>query len=693
MRVSQAWPASMKIISPRLLLFAFLFAVALPSAAQIESQRVRGVGAEVVRDSTRALATPQTQPVVRRQPPSRFDGIAYQDTVAMLVVLVRFQDDNWGDCGYWWCHLERWPHTDFFGSGDDIPRTQLPDWASTLLVRDPERINEDDLTLQDSSLSAYYFWQSAAGPSGPHIVYGDVWPEVYVTERANRAYYNRRDSLGTTVRRRSGFGYLTKELLDNLVNRGLDPGKYDHDRDGVVDHIMMIFRRDSLYMGKGWATLSGYYDAGGTPDVDGNRRPDELRYWSEGRQDSVLVDWAHSGSQNFAADVDLRLFVHEYGHRIMNLGGHLPTLRYEEPVPGQPAICAYARMCGVPTTYDIATITLSAHERRRMGWLNPRVIRPSEGDVEGVELRDLYASGEAVLIPLGDNAVADTMMIANRQRLSFFDHQRAVPSLHPDYDYVYKGMATHGLHISLSDGDPSDQAGAYRYGFLPADGTYTARSRCTGAFPDCIGLHSYDGDLFGPEWVDQLTPWTRPNSSGLRRADLVPPEGLRHWFAIDRIRYKPDEPDSTMLFDFVADIRHRPQYLAVGSPWPVIRVDSWMGVESDEIVFADEVLVERGATLYIGADNVLSESPAGRHASLGAVRIAFERGLRMEAGARLVVGPEAEISVERGVLGGAGAEIVAEPGASIILARRVAFEGSSLLGEPSRALRNRFRRR
>ena len=148
-----------------------------------------------------------------------------------------------------------------------------------------------------------------------------------------------------------------------------------------------------------------------------------------------------------------------------------------------------------------------------------------------------------------------------------------------------------------------------------------------------------------------------------------------------------------MLFDFVADARQRPRFLAEGNPWPVIREDSWMGPESNDLVFQDEVLVERGATLYIGADDVLSDSLAGRHASLGALRITFENGLRMEDGARLIVGPEAEIVVDRGILGGPGAEFVVEPGASVVLGRTVRFEGRRLLGEPERALAERFRTR
>ena len=684
------------VSSTRLLPVLLLMAVTLCTAQKIPEQTQqprRGIRAQLAPDSTSRRVSGPARPPTPRQTAPRYNGIAYQDTVAMLIVLVRFQDDNWGDCGQWWCHLKQWPHIDLFGSGEAIPRSFLPDWAPTLLERDPERVNAEYLSLQDSSLSAYYYWQSIAGPSGPHVLYGDVWPEVYVTERSNRDYYNRRDSMGTTVRRPSGFGYLTEELLDNLVDSGLDLGRYDHNRDGVVDHIMMLIRRDSLYSGQGWAILSGYYNAGGVPDRDNDHRPDSLRYWSPERGDSVRVDWAHSGSQNFTHNAGRGLLVHEYGHRLMDMPGHYPMIRFEGNVPGAKPLCGYARMCGGPATNDGSATTLSVHDRRRMGWIVSQVLDSSSGDREGVLLHDLYTSGEAVLIPLGPGAAGDTLTLANRHRISFFDRERSVPSLHPDYDYVYRGLATAGLHVSVSLGDPRGRYSRYRYGLLPADGAYDRLSRCSGSHPSCPGPHTYDGDLFGPQWKAQLTPWTRPNSSGYRRSDLIEEGAQPQWFAIDRIRYVPNDPDSTMLFDFVADARQRPQFLAKGNPWPVFREDSWMGPESGGLVFRDEVLVERGATLYIGADDVLSDSLAGRHASLGALRITFENGLRMEDGARLIVGPEAEIVVGRGVLGGAGAEFVVEPGATVVLGRGVRFEGRRLLGEPERALVERFQRR
>ncbi|MDX1438378.1 MAG: hypothetical protein R3284_00605 [Rubricoccaceae bacterium] len=614
------------------------------------------------------LNTAQVAPQQHADPP----GIAYQDTVAMLIVMVRFQDDYWGDCGEWWCHLQHWPHADWGVTGEEIPRTRLPYWPATFLEKTPEDVREENLSFADSSMSAYFYWQSRLGSGGPHILYGDVWPEVYVTERPNRAYYNRRDSMGVEVRQNSGFGVLTKEMLDNLVHEGLDLGNYDHDRDGVVDHIMMIFRRDSLYRQQGWAVLNGVYKASGTPDLDNDRRPDSLNYWSPSRRDSVLVDYRYSGSQIFTDWPKRILIIHEYGHRLLDFPGHINVLQVGEVPHGERAPCGYARMCGIPATYDEASATLSVYERRKMGWLEPTVLRSDDGDREGVEVRDLYTAGDAVLIPLTEGAAGDTLEIANRQRIGFFDQHRRTSSLHPDYDWVYHGLAANGLHVAVTSGSPNATGPGqrYRYGFLPADGEYRHQSQCTGAAEGCNGPWVYEGDLFDPEGQNQLTPWTRPNTSGYIEypSTGVPPQ----WFALDAIRYTGDT-DSTMAFDFVADVRRKPHYMAEEAHWPVFREDSWIGPESDGLVFGAAV-IQSGNTLYIGADTT-AVSKTGFE-TLGPVHIVFEEGLNVEEGAFVVIGSEATVHVERGRFGGGGIIAILE-GADVTLSPGVDADPST----------------
>ncbi|NNF57727.1 MAG: hypothetical protein HKN04_05750, partial [Rhodothermaceae bacterium] len=254
---------------------------------------------------------------------------------------------------------------------------------------------------------------------------------------------------------------------------------------------------------------------------------------------------------------------------------------------------------------------------------------------------------------------------------------------------IYEGLATPGLHVALSRGEPRGHR--YAYGMLPADRAYDRTSRCRGAHASCLGPNTYDGDFFGPDTTPQLAPWTRPTSGGFPRSDQRPEDTAPVWFALDAMRYASDDPDSTMRFDFIADVRRRPDFLSTEAPWPVFRADAWLGPDFDGLVFMSEALAESGVTVYLGANDVRADSTAGRYASLGPVRLTFAEGLRLEPGARLVVGPEAEVLIERGVLGGPGAVLVVEPGARVTLGRDVRVEGARLEGEPNQALRRRFR--
>ncbi len=114
-------PASSTRLLPVLLLMTATLCTAQKPTQQTQ-QPQRGIRAQVAPDSTnRRIPQPARPPTpprpIPQQPTPRYKGIAYQDTVAMLIVLVRFQDDNWGDCERWWCHLKQWPHLDLFGTG------------------------------------------------------------------------------------------------------------------------------------------------------------------------------------------------------------------------------------------------------------------------------------------------------------------------------------------------------------------------------------------------------------------------------------------------------------------------------------------------------------------------------------------------------------------------------------------------
>lgn len=296
-------------------------------------------------------------------------------------------------------------------------------------------------------------------------------------------------------------------------------------------------------------------------------------------------------------------------------------------------------MCGAPHTYDVASTPLSVYERRRAGWVDPIVITVGDGDREGLTIRDLYTTGDAVLIPLDEGAAGDTLEIGNRQRIGFFDTHRTRGDLHPNYDYMYKGLATTGLDIAVTKGVPSHNFGRQRsvYGFLPADGWYEHYSKCSGSVEHCLGPWPYDGDLFRPDTKAQLTPWTRPNTAGFMRypsTDVTP-----QWFAIDDIRFVPGV-DSTMQFDFVSDVRRRPSYLDETEYWPVFRADSWLGWESDGLVL-DDGLILNDVSVYVGVDT--SSTTASGLASTQPVSVSFREGLTFEGSARLLIGAGSQV--------------------------------------------------
>jgi hypothetical protein len=531
--------------------------------------------------------------------------IACQDTLRALVVFVRFDgDDTWGP---------EWPNAD--AAGNPIPTRRLPPFARDILAPTPEAVAAT--TPEDSSLSAYFYWQSRNGPRGPHVLFGDVWPrnaqgepEVYVTAPGRPNHYYHRDA-------GRGYGYLTQEILDALTaSPGFDIGDYDHNQDRVVDHLFLVVKQDAAFRMEGWASLAGYGAAGGRPRQ-------ELWYWSPSRRDSVRVDWSWSGSQNLMANwANRKLLAHEYGHRLFGMPGHTPVIGLgENDVPlvvpatdgeGRHA-CAYNRMCGAPLNYDDAAWTLSGYELRRMGWAARIVLDPAAGDRRGLTIRPLYTSGEVVLVPLRPGSAGDTLSVESRQRNNFFDRYPPLDLHRYRMDTVWRELGTTGLLVTLSRGSPTGRASRYAYDVLPPDNQFDRRTRCSGPRDTCYPRDLYDGDMLRPGVATQLSPWTRPNTSGYTR---YPPGFEPNWFALTNVRYTGGA-DATMAFDFDADVRDG----------FTITSDSWMGGETSGVSLTGLVVVAGGATLTVEA---------------GAA-VTFGAGLRVEQGARLVVEEGAEV--------------------------------------------------
>ncbi|MGB3541695.1 hypothetical protein, partial [Rubrivirga sp.] len=173
-------------------------------------------------EHTRALGSPA--PADLRATPG---SIAFEDSVHALVVFLRFQDDTASA-----------PEWDIEG---DPGLEDVPAWGLDLFKEDPDDVRAS-MGLDDPSLSAYFFRQSQGGPGRAHILTGEVWPRhrgrphVLTPSRPSTAYASGRGQ---------GYGFLIQEVIDGLVDQpGFDLARFDANRDGELDHLMLIVRRD-----------------------------------------------------------------------------------------------------------------------------------------------------------------------------------------------------------------------------------------------------------------------------------------------------------------------------------------------------------------------------------------------------------------------------------------------------------------
>jgi hypothetical protein len=252
------------------------------------------------------------------------------------------------------------------------------------------------------------------------------------------------------------------------------------------------------------------------------------------------------------------------------------------------------------------TFTISAYERERLGWIRCDVL---QSDRDSVRLGDLYTSSMCIKVPFGAGRGRRTLYLSHHQRIGFFDRYRRGG----DHGQFELGLLrTTGLLVMVADGRRVD--------VLPADGTLDLS----------VDNAGYEGDLYGPNTRQQLTPWTRPNSNGFSH---YPPDYRPAWQALDRIRYD-DERHGELVFDFIEDFRTRPD----------LREDSWIGPETEGYRFDAPLRVLNGSTLKIETELTvaggLSLAPGTR------LHLAAGSRLTVSRGAVLAVGDEAELVVE-----------------------------------------------
>lgn len=465
--------------------------------------------------------------------------LPFADTLHALVVFVQFRDDP--EPGNPSLAYRGWPL-----------KSTLPTFASDLLAPRPEP------PFSDSTLTAYYHQQSL----GQFVIYGEVYDSVLVSQHAE-ARYHRPDG---------GYGYLTKETLDRIDALGFDFSRFDHNRDGQFDYLFLILRGDTQRDAKRftWTGISCLDAAcGGGPAA--GRPTRDLTY------DGLTFDWRSSGSillHRTPGNVlphryHVRLMAHELGHDLWRpFFNHIPAIttndvpqRSNRSPRGTDCI-GYALMAGAGGGWDCrGDETISAFERKLLGWIDCTPLITPRSDVV---LGDLYTSSDCFTVPLTGDAAGRIVYLSNRQRLGPFDRYRRSTG---DGTYEMGLLRTTGLLATLAEGN--------RFDVLPADNTL-----------DLAPANApYQGDLFGPGTSRQLTPWTRPNTSGF--TDY--PAGYEpSWQAIDRIRYT-GTADRSMAFDFIADFRTQ----------PVIRADSWIGEETAGFVFQRPITITAGSTLYV----------------------------------------------------------------------------------------------
>ena len=495
----------------------------------------------------------------------------HTDTLRALIVFTQFQDDlNAGDPAVF---HRAWP---LFEN-----RSMLPKFARHILAPTPSP------PFPDSSLTSYFYEQS----NGQFVLFGEVYDSVLVSHHPEARYH----------RGQGGYGDLTVELLDRIDSNGFDFTRYDHNGDGLLDHVFVVVRGDSQRDARrfGW-TGASCLDARCSGSIAGGGPRESPVY------DGIEVDWNRSGSIIFhrtAGNIiplvyHVRLMAHELGHDLWEpFFVHIPSLQSND-VPdthnrGRGKDCiGYALMAGSGGAQDCqGSQTISAYERDLLGWIDCNLLVNTESDLR---LGDLYTTSECYKLPLGDGHER-RLYLSNHQRIGYFDRLRRA-GRHSQFDMGL--LRTTGMLVML--------ANSYQVDVAPADNTMQL----------AVQNKAYEGDMFGPDTGSQLTPWTRPNINGFTR---YPTNYAPRWAAIDNIRYSGDEAH-TMEFDFFADFREA----------PVLREDSWFGREMEDYVFENRITITDGSALTIE-----------RHVSVAGELV-------VKAGSRMIITEGAELEMMEG---------------------------------------------
>lgn len=504
-----------------------------------------------------------------------------------LVIYVRFRDDIGPS--------REWP----------VTLTSPPAFADDLIAPTP-----NPASFPPESVTRFYHDQS--DPTNPLIIYGDTYPEVVVSDHDEFHYYQR-DADGNL--QESGYGVLTQEVLEE-VDPDVDFTQYDRNGDGEIDYVIIVVRANpegfcydprpscptTTNRPGAAATFSGVsslqaesgtifdtrWPAGQPPvlEFDGVRLN-----WREGsyifnqRAGNVIPHKYHQG-----------LWAHEIGHDLW--GPHLSAITSNDvPAgpPGNPAPtrrAGYALMPGAGGAVPVYSYRIiSPYERVRMGWLS---CPPLTADAT-VTLGSLATTGDCRSFTVQPGGDERTIFIANYQRDTFYTELDCFCEGDPDFQcgdvcsafYAEDGLLATGLLPSMIDDGNGQYDREDDYDELVADNTLINGITSEDAF----------GDLYSEETKTQITPWTRPNTSGftLYPAAYTPADVA--WQAIDRVRYASGS-SGPIRFDFVQDFRQA----------PTLRADSWIGDETGTLTVPGSFTVTDGATAHVAAALTLQDA-------------------------------------------------------------------------------------
>ncbi|MEM6782377.1 MAG: hypothetical protein AAF624_01395 [Bacteroidota bacterium] len=517
------------------------------------------------------------------------------------------------------------------------------------------------MPVPDSSLTSYFLEQS----HGHYWLTGTV--HGYVTKRA------RRDYLFANAQSRSrvvDHGQVTREALLALDDE-IDYREYDGDGDGHVDQLFFVARSMGNYYiamrGADGVSTLGFSEAPGGDELDG-----------------MGLCGNCAGSFNRYQGLDpvralIKILAHEYGHDLFNAyrwyPGHLSPIAGNR-VPYVPRVdslgeryadltTGYALMLGIGSARHeaIKTPSMSAFERSLLtmkapedaAWIDCTSLQRDTT----VTLRDIARTGDCARLHYEQRPApqppesrsrpapkVEGLYLSNLQPTSFFSQPTISNTKVSKTCSGCRPVETGGPHdtgllVERTAYRPDPPHRAQR-DVVPSDNSLEGLLSCeqVTAGEGIEAADVFDGDLWDPDQVRELTPWTRPNSFGTTFQTDVP-EPLRRaaWPSFTNFRYI-DRDAATIAFDFVRDVREVDTLH--------VRESSWMDSGSDGLMLSGHLVVEEQAVLII-EDSVSVLVERG-------VRIRPGATLELRPGAELLFGPEGEVVVE-GLLRGSPAAL------------------------------------